>query len=152
MIPIPLPVLKYGLIAFAVAAVAATAYVKGRKDVRVLWDAERAAIAVTAAKAEAKAKETELIWSKAAIVAGEKYHEQIKVSRNRAQSELSRLRDSATRSRPVSATAGTASCSCPASESTRAELVAIGETVIGLVEFADASRAGLEACLAAWPR
>ena len=152
MIPIPLPVLKYGLIAFAVAAVAATAYVKGRKDVRVLWDAERAAIAVTAAKAEAKAKETELIWSKAAIVAGEKYHEQIKVSRNRAQSELSRLRDSATRSRPVSATAEPSGCPDTAGGATRDELLGYGTAIARLAESAATADAGLRACLAAWPR
>ena len=152
MIPIPLPVLKYGLIALAVAAVAATAYVKGRKDVRVLWDAERAAIAVTAAKAEAKAKETELMWTQAAVVAGEKYHEQIKVSSNRAQSELARLRQFASGSRPVSTAAESSGCSCQASEPTRAELVGFGETLVRLVESADTNRAGLEACLAAWPR
>ncbi len=157
MIPIPMmtpALIKYGVIAAVVAALCLVSYVTGRKHVREAWDAERAANTLVAAQAAAVAEERERVWTNAAVVAGEKYAQQItqiQASSARARAELNRMRDSSGASRVPGATEAAASCS-RAGGATRDELLGFGETVVGLAEAADRARAGLIACLEAWPR
>ena len=157
MFPIPIAtptLIKYGVIALAVLTLTVSSYVMGRKHVRAAWDAERAANALVAAQAAAVAEERERVWTNAAVVAGEKYAQQItqiQASGARARAELNRMRESSGGSRVPGTTEAAASCS-RAGGATRDELLGYGATVIELAEAADRARAGLMACLESWPR
>lgn len=147
-----LALIKYGIIAFFIASLAATAYVKGRKDVRVLWDAEKAAYALALAQKIAANKERERQWTEYAKQAEVLYGQKMLVTVTRARDERQRLRDSAATAVRVSQVTG-APAGCPICHrcATRAELLGIGEEVVRLAESADRERAGLEACAKAWP-
>jgi hypothetical protein len=76
----------------------------------------------------------------------------VQPNRERARTERERLRDAAARGSRVPITAEPAGCPAQTGGATRAELLGYGEAIIGLAEQAARDHAGLEACLAAWPR
>ena len=144
---------KYAAIGLAIVALAGSAYLKGRSDVHALWNAERAANALLAAKAEASNRQTEKAWLELTNKAEVEYAETLRITTARVATERQRLRDSAATSRRVSEVTGTTRSgqSCPKC-ATRTELLGIGETLIGLAESADRERAGMMACAGAWPK
>ena len=154
MIPWLTPsLMKYGAIVLAVVALAGSAYFKGRSDVKASWEAERAANALIAAKAEAANRSTEKVWLAHVNKAEVDHAHTLRNTVARAADERQRLRDSAATSRIVSrVTEATGSgAQCPKC-ATKAELLGIGETLVGLAESADRERAGLMACAQAWPK
>jgi len=145
--------LKYGAIALAIATLAGSAYFKGRSDVKASWDAERAANALVAAKAEAANRLTEKSWLELANKAEVRHAQTLRDTTARASDERQRLRDAAATSRIVSAATSPAGRSAEVpSCATRTELLGIGEAFVGALEAADRERAGLAACAQAWPR
>ena len=154
MIPWLTPsLLKYGAVALAVATLAGSAYLKGRSDVKAAWNAERAANALVAAKAETANRETEKLWLGHVNKAEVEHAQTLRDTVARAADERQRLRDSAATSRRVSEATGAAGvgAQCPKCAA-RAELLGLGEAYIGALEAADRERAGLAACAQAWPR
>jgi hypothetical protein len=146
--------LKVGAVGVVAVTLFVTGCVEGRKQVRVLWDAERASYAVAAAQATARHKETERIWVEYTRGAEVAYGQNMLVTTTRANTERQRLRDAAaTRERVVSATTvAPGGCSeCPRC-ATKSELLGLGEGIVDLAQSADSERAGLIACAQAWPR
>jgi hypothetical protein len=146
-------ILKLGIAAVAVALVATSSYVLGRKHVRAAWDAERAANALVAAKAEAANRLTEKSWLELANKAEVRHAQTLRDTTARASDERQRLRDAAATSRIVSTATGTTGRSAEVPRcATRSELLGLGEELIRLAGAADTERAGLMACAQAWPR
>ena len=148
---IPLP-WKIGLVAAFLAVLAGSSWVAGRKSLRGEMDALRRSYELAAAQAAGREAERGRIWKQASIVAGEKYVEKITAGNTWADSQFKRMRDaSATRDRVRDATAAPAGC--PATRGPgQAELLAASRTVIEIARDANQDRAGLIACLEAWPR
>lgn len=153
MIPLPIPLLAKILGPILIlATVGVSAYVLGRSHVRAQWEAERNAVKLVAAQAAAVAKERERMWTSASTVAGAKYEAAIKINSTRSNAELQRLRNSASGSGRVPDSASATSSGGSDCGATREELVGFAESLIGLVESATQSDAGLRQCIAAWPR
>ena len=154
MIPWLTPsLLKYGAVALAVATLAGSAYLKGRSDVKAAWNAERAANALVAAKAETANRETEKLWLGHVNKAEVDHAKTLRDTVARAADERQRLRDSAATSRIVSAVTRTAD-GCPICPqcATKAELLRIGEAYLGSLESANRERADVMACAKSYPR
>jgi len=138
--------------AVLVALAGVSGYVKGRSDVRALWEAERQGYRVAAAQAQAVAAERVRMWTRAITVAGAKYDERIKAGDSWAATQLDRMRDATATSDRVRAATETPA-GCPATRGPRqADLLAASREIIELARDADQDRAGLIACLEAWPR
>jgi len=145
--------LKYGAIALAIGTLAGSAYFKGRSDVKASWDAERAANALVAAKAEAANRLTEKSWLELTNKAEVDHAKTLRATTARAADERQRLRDAAATNRIVSSVTGATGRSAEVpSCATRAELLGIGEAFVGALEAADRERAIAMSCAMAWPR
>lgn len=148
---IPLPY-KLGALALLVALVGVSGYVKGRKDVRALWNAEKRSYELALAQAVGARQERERMWREAITVAGAKYDERAKMADQSFDASLDRLRNaynSSARLRLPAAAAG----SCPESSGpTAGELLKAGELVAGMVRDADRDRAALISCVQSYPR
>lgn len=143
---------KLAALALLVALAAASGYVRGRQDVRALWEAERQALQVEIARAAGAARERERMWKQAMVTAGEKFDERAKIADAGFDASLDRLRNAYASGAglriPASATS-----QCPEpSGPTAAELLRAGEALAGIIRDADRDRAALMSCVAAWPR
>ena len=148
---VPLPY-KLGAIAVVVALVGVSGYVRGRKDVRALWNAERQSYQVALAQAVGARQERERMWREAMTTAGRLYDDRAKVADQSFDASLDRLRSayaSSARLRLPAAAAG----SCPEpSGPTAADVLRAGEELAAILRDADRDRAALTACVAAYPR
>jgi hypothetical protein len=149
VIPFTPSLIKYGVLAAAILLLCASSYIAGRKHVRASWEKERAENAATAARADVENRRTENLWLTQLNKAEAANAREMRAVKSSSADALQRLRDSAVLGSGVSAdTSGAGSGSQCA---TRAELLAAGEAVVGLVERADTARLAVSACLAAWP-
>lgn len=154
MFPLPaIPTLwKLGALALLLATVAASSYVAGRKAVRAQMEALQQSYAVAAAQAAGREAERGRVWKSAVTTAGVKYEEARKVADTGHSTSLERLRNAYTgRDRVRPASAAPADCPGP-SGPTAGELLQQGEILAGIIRDADQDRAGLMACVGAWPR
>jgi hypothetical protein len=148
---IPFPY-KLGALALAVALVATSGFVAGRKSLRGQMDALRQSYEIAAAQSAAREAERVRQWSNAVKVASEKYDERAKIADSSFDASLDRLRNAYSSVKGVRFAAAVAG-ECPGpSGPTGAELLGMGETLARLVREADRDRAALDACYRSWPR
>jgi hypothetical protein len=143
---------KAAAILAIVAALALVGYVKGRGDVRALWDAERAGYRAAAAQAAIREAETAKRWRVQVDEAQRAYDGELRTIERRNDDYLDRLRDALARSDRVRAGAPAPAGGEGAGRATAAELFGKGEELARLVREADRDRAALIACVGAWPR
>lgn len=148
---IPLPY-KLGALALLVALVGVSGYVKGRKDVRALWNAEKRSYELALAQAVGARQERERMWREAITVAGAKYDERAKMADQSFDASLDRLRSAYASSARLRLTPKDAGSCDRTGEPTARELLAAGETLAAIVRDADRTAAALASCVAAWPR
>lgn len=148
---IPLPY-KLGALALLVALVGVSGYVKGRKDVRALWNAEKRSYELALAQAVGARQERERMWREAITVAGAKYDERAKMADRSFDSSLDRLRSAYASSARLRLPAVAAGQCDRAGEPTAADVLRAGEEFAAILRDADRDRAALATCVAAWPR
>ncbi len=151
MIPIPLP-WKLGLLAIVVALAGVSGYVKGRKDVQALWNAERQSYEVALAQAVGARQERERMWREAMTVAGRQYDERAKMADQSFDTSLDRLRSAYASSARLRLPAAASGQCDRAGEPTAADVLRAGEELAAILRDADRDRAALATCVAAWPR
>ena len=128
-------------------------YELGYAAMKVKHEAYVAEVAAKALEAERAAREKEKADGDVVRKADATWDKTVRSGSDAARAKREWLRDSATpgRSRVPVAPAPADSCPvCPRC-ATKAELLAVGERLIGIAEDADRERAGLMACATAWP-
>lgn len=148
------PSLKWISILAIAAGLLTTAYLTGRKHVRVQWEAERQAYRIAAAQVAAASEERERGLKQIAQRTEENLNEELKVRDARHATELSGLRNAINARRSRVSNDTTASAKCETASSTVVtldELQRASEALVGIVTQADRERAALMACVAAWP-